>query len=46
MELDPPFALPAILQRADPADAFVSNHHASLDALPQGARVGLSLIHI
>ena len=42
MELDPPFALPAILQRADPADAFVSNHHASLDALPQGARVGTS----
>ena len=42
MELDPPFALPAILQRADPADAFVSNHHASLDALPQGACVGTS----
>ena len=42
MELDPPFALPAILERADPADAFVSNQHASLDALPQGARVGTS----
>lgn len=42
MELDPPFALPAILERADPADAFVSNHHAGLDALPQGARVGTS----
>ena len=42
MELDPPFALPAILARADAADAFVSNHHATLDALPQGARVGTS----
>ena len=42
MELDPPFALPAILARADAADAFVSNHHAALDALPQGARVGTS----
>ena len=42
MELDPPFALPAILARADAADAFVSNHHAVLDALPQGARVGTS----
>lgn len=42
MELDAPFALPAILERADPADAFISNLHASLDALPQGARVGTS----
>jgi hydroxymethylbilane synthase len=42
MELDAPFALPAILQRADAADAFISNFHASLDALPQGARVGTS----
>ncbi len=42
MELDAPFALPAILERADPADAFVSNHHASLDALPHGAVVGTS----
>ncbi len=42
MELDGPFALPAILTRADPFDAFVSNHHASLDALPRGARVGTS----
>ncbi|MFT4255418.1 MAG: hydroxymethylbilane synthase [Pseudoxanthomonas sp.] len=41
-ELDAPFALPAILQRADHADAFVSNHHATLDELPQGARVGTS----
>ncbi|MCL7714957.1 hydroxymethylbilane synthase [Stenotrophomonas mori] len=42
MALDPPFALPAILERADPADAFVSNRFAGLDALPQGARVGTS----
>ncbi len=42
MELDAPFALSAILERADPADAFVSNLHASLEALPQGARVGTS----
>ena len=42
MELDGPFALPAILERADPADAFVSNRHAGIDALPHGARVGTS----
>lgn len=42
MELEPGFALPAILQRADPADAFVSNRYADLDALPQGAVVGTS----
>ncbi|MFC5570256.1 hydroxymethylbilane synthase [Lysobacter yangpyeongensis] len=42
MELEPGFALPAILQRADHADAFVSNHHDSLAALPQGAVVGTS----
>jgi hydroxymethylbilane synthase len=42
MELEPGFALPAILERADHADAFVSNHYATLDALPRGARVGTS----
>jgi hydroxymethylbilane synthase len=42
MELEPGFALPAILRRADHADAFVSNHHDDLAALPQGARVGTS----
>jgi len=42
MELDAGFALPAILTRADAADAFVSNLHAGIDALPQGARVGTS----
>jgi len=42
MELEGPFALPAILTRADPADAFVSNRYADIAALPQGARVGTS----
>jgi hydroxymethylbilane synthase len=42
MDLDGPFALPAILARADHADAFVSNAHAGIDALPTGARVGTS----
>ncbi|MCW5584994.1 MAG: hydroxymethylbilane synthase [Chromatiales bacterium] len=34
--------LSVILEREDPRDAFVSNHHASLVALPEGARVGTS----
>lgn len=42
MELEGPFALAAVLERADPFDAFVSARHAHLDALPQGARVGTS----
>ena len=42
MDLDAGFALAAILERADHADAFVSNHHAGLDELPRGARVGTS----
>ncbi|GAB3310146.1 hydroxymethylbilane synthase [Luteimonas notoginsengisoli] len=42
MELEGPFALPAILDRADHADAFISNHHDGIDALPEGARVGTS----
>ncbi len=41
-QLDPQFVLAAMLQRADCADAFVSNDCATLDALPQGARVGTS----
>jgi len=41
-ELEPGFTLPAILPRADAADAFVSNHHANLASLPPGARVGTS----
>src|SRR5690606_6447603 len=42
MELEPGFVLPAVLERADPADAFVSNAYPDLDALPQGAVVGTS----
>ncbi|KAF1014937.1 MAG: Porphobilinogen deaminase [Stenotrophomonas maltophilia] len=42
MELDAPFALPAILPRHDPADGFISNLYASLEVLPPGARVGTS----
>jgi hydroxymethylbilane synthase len=40
--LEPGFAIGAILARADVADAFVSNDFGSLDDLPQGARVGTS----
>ncbi|WP_394001843.1 hydroxymethylbilane synthase [Luteimonas sp. WGS1318] len=42
MTLEPGFAMPAILLRSDHADAFVSDSAASIDALPQGARVGTS----
>src|SRR5690606_25096132 len=42
MELEPGFALPAILARADAADAFVSNRYDGIDALPPGSRVGTS----
>ena len=42
MELEPGFALAAILARADHADAFVCNDYPDLDALPRGARVGTS----
>lgn len=42
MELEPGFALGAILERADAADAFVSNDYAHLHELPVGARVGTS----
>jgi hydroxymethylbilane synthase len=42
MELPPGFELAAILVREDPRDAFVSNRHASLAALPEGAIVGTS----
>lgn len=42
MELEPGFALPAILGRADYADAFVSSAFDGIDSLPQGARVGTS----
>ena len=42
MELPAGFVLACVLEREDPRDAFVSPHHASLDALPQGAVVGTS----
>ncbi len=42
MNLDPPFCLGAVLERADPTDAFVSTRFRSLDQLPTGARVGTS----
>ena len=42
MDLPPGFELAAVLEREDPRDAFVSNRHASLAELPQGARVGTS----
>ncbi len=40
--LPPGFTIAAALERADPRDAFVSVRHASLEALPRGARVGTS----
>jgi hydroxymethylbilane synthase len=42
MELEPGFALGAVLERADAADAFVSNRWQNFAQLPQGARVGTS----
>src|SRR3954447_26409469 len=42
MDLPPGFVLAAVLEREDPRDAFVSSRHATLAALPQGARVGTS----
>jgi hydroxymethylbilane synthase len=42
VELPEGLALPVILTRADPRDAFVSNRYPSLEALPAGARIGTS----
>ncbi|MCB1923178.1 MAG: hydroxymethylbilane synthase [Gammaproteobacteria bacterium] len=42
VELPEGLHLAVILEREDPRDAFVSNHHASLVSLPEGARVGTS----
>jgi hydroxymethylbilane synthase len=42
MDLPAGFELACILKREDPRDAFVSNRFASLDELPEGARVGTS----
>jgi len=41
-ELPEGMVLAAVLERADPRDAFVSNRHETLDALPLGATVGTS----
>ncbi|MFM7569655.1 MAG: hydroxymethylbilane synthase [Betaproteobacteria bacterium] len=40
MVLASEFALPVVMKREDPRDAFVSNRFASLDDMPKGARVG------
>ena len=42
VELPAGLHLPVICEREDPRDAFVSRRYASLDELPQGARVGTS----
>lgn len=42
MELAPEFSLAAILAREDPRDCMVSMRFASLEELPDGARVGTS----
>ncbi len=42
VDMHSPFALPVILERDDPRDAFVSNDYASLDDMPAGAVVGTS----
>lgn len=42
MEFPAGLCLAVVCEREDPRDAFVSNRYASLDALPQGARVGTS----
>ena len=40
--MPPGMIIAAVLERADPGDAFVSNRHADFDALPEGAVVGTS----
>ncbi len=42
MELDGPFEIAAILERANPFDAFVSAKYEALEELPYGAKVGTS----
>lgn len=41
-QLEPGFAIAAVLARGDAADAWVGNGFASIEALPRGARVGTS----
>jgi len=40
VDFPPGLHLPVIMRREEPLDAFVSNQYASLDELPQHARVG------
>jgi len=42
VDLTAPFALPVILRRAEPRDAFVSSHATTLADLPPGAIIGTS----
>ncbi|WP_436899405.1 hydroxymethylbilane synthase [Acinetobacter gyllenbergii] len=42
MHLPEGLSLAVICEREDPLDAFVSNHYAHFDELPQGAKVGTS----
>ncbi len=42
MEFPPGLHLPVIMEREDPTDAFVSNNYASLEELPDNARIGSS----
>ena len=42
MQFPEGLGLSVILESGAPTDAFVSNHYASVEALPQGARVGTS----
>ena len=41
-DLPPGFVLSAVMEREDPRDAFVSNTHDAIGALPPGSRVGTS----
>jgi len=41
-EMPPGMTLAAMLKRADPRDAFVSNRYPTFEALPHGARLGTS----
>ena len=42
IELPDGLCIAAILEREDPRDAFVSGQYVSIEALPEGARVGTS----
>jgi hydroxymethylbilane synthase len=42
MDVEPEFIIGAVLERADPADAFVSVNYERIDQLPEHAHVGTS----